>query len=166
MRIRRDFDGRCLLIAVFVNLHPPWGALAWQKSRASQNLANRLKLLTLRGLILTKAPRAAARPNPCKFGEADRRHAFAGWTRTLPSHTMPTSPCSRGSANEKMSIRLELLLRWCLSQLHARAASPADSRKIDQSSVRETAPDRRKSFPWPKATMRARAGAQAASPAC
>jgi len=65
-----------------------------------------------------------------------------------------------------MPIRLELLLlrRLSLSQQNARASSPADSRL---SSVREIAPDRRKSFPCPKATMRARAGdAQAASPAC
>ena len=52
---RARFNAKCLPTAVFVTLHPSKGAVTRQESRASRNLASRLKLLTLCGLILTKA---------------------------------------------------------------------------------------------------------------
>jgi hypothetical protein len=49
----------------------------------------------------------------CRFGEANRCHAFTGLICTFLAHTVPTSLCSRGSANEKVPIRLEYsLLSW------------------------------------------------------
>ena len=144
--IGRDIDGRS-------TLHPSQGCTDAVGVARVPKLGQPPQTLDCTG---SSCLLGAARALLDSFGGADRCRAFTGLIHTLPAHTMPTSLCSRGSANE--------ISNSCCSKLvslfpHTPRLEPtADFRQIGQSSVRETAPDRDKSFPYAMAVVRASDG--------